>query len=289
MTFRLAHASPSLAVLSMVAASWAAPAAADPAPELPAKSPLVRVEQQVGLTPIWVEYSSPARRGRTIWGELVPYGELWRTGANANTLLHVGRDGMVGGKAVSAGTYGLLTIPGRERWTVILSSKTDGGGTGSYDESLDVARFEVTATAAPERERMTFIFSNTTDSSTRLDLEWAGQRVSIPIEVPTRDHVEAEIAQATANAWQAHERSARYLLDQGEDLDRALALIEASIAIAANWRNHWVKAQILGAKGQKKDAIRSAKKAKQLGDDSGAFRFYAPQMDAAMARWKGKS
>lgn len=264
-------------------------ASAQVAPELPAASPRVRVEQEVGLTKVWVDYSSPAMNGRPIWGELVPYGQMWRTGANLNTMLHFSRDASFGGVEVPAGTYGMFTIPGEDEWTVILNEKTDAWGTGGYDEARDVARVKVKPIQALGRERLTFIFSNTTSNGTRLDLEWAGLRIAVPITIATEQHVEAEITAATQRAWVPHERSARYLLEQGRDLKRALSYVDQSIAIDANWRNLWVKARILGALGKKKEAIETAKKAKRLGDDSGAFQFYAPQMDAAIDGWKGKS
>lgn len=264
-------------------------ALAQPAPELPDASPRARVEQKVGLTEMWVDYSSPARNGRDIWGGLVPFGELWRTGANLNTLIHFSREATFGGVEVSAGTYGLFTIPSEDEWTVVLNRETEAWGTGDYDQAKDAARVTTEPVESPARERMTFIFSETTPSSTRLDLEWAGLRVSVPIEVDTEGHVMAEIEMATSRAWLPHERSARYLLDHGKDLKQAMSFIDQSIAIQANWRNLWVKARILGALGREKEAVKTAKKAKRLGDDSGAFRFYAPQMDEAIDRWKGKS
>lgn len=259
------------------------------APELPAQSPRARVEQRVGLTDLWVDYGSPAVRGREIWGALVPYGELWRAGANLNTRVHFSRDAQVGDVEVPAGTHGLFAIPGSETWTVVLNRRSDAWGTGGYDPSLDVARIEVPVAEAPHRERLTFSFSDTTLQETRLDLEWAGVRVSVPIAVDTDRHVEAEIAAATGRAWIPHERAARYLLDQGKDLERALRYAEQSVAIDANWRNLWVEARLLAELGRKRDAVKTAKRAKQLGDGSPAFEFHAPQMDEAIARWKGKS
>ena len=188
-----------------------------------------------------------------------------------------------------AGAYGLLTIPGEDTWTVILNEQTEAWGTGGYDEAKDAARVTAPPADVPGRERMTFIFSDTTPSQTRLDLEWAGLRVSVPIEVDTKAHVQAEIDNATRLAWVPHERSARYLLDERRDLEQALSYAEQSIAIQENWRNLWVKARILGALGQKRAAIKTTQKAKERGDDSGAFQFYGPQMDEAIDRWKGKS
>ena len=165
-------------------------------PELPAPSPHARVEQRVGVTDFSVDYSSPGVKGREIWGALVPYGELWRTGANRATVLEASKDFVFGGKPVSAGSYSLFTIPGKSEWTVILNSQADLPGTRGYDEAQDVARVKLTPTASPARERLTFLFSNTTDDATRLDLEWAELRVSIPIGVDTAAQVNANIDKA---------------------------------------------------------------------------------------------
>ena len=100
--------------------------------EMPALSPSAEVMQTVGVTEITVNYSSPGKRDRTVWGDLVSYGELWRTGANSATTFETSTDITVGGEAVPAGTYALFTIPGEETWTVILNKNADQGGTGQY-------------------------------------------------------------------------------------------------------------------------------------------------------------
>jgi hypothetical protein len=115
-------------------------ARAQAAPELPQPSPKARVEQRVGLTDFAVDYSSPGVKGRKIWGGLVPYDELWRTGANAPTTLKASRDFTFGGTAVPAGTYSLFTIPGKKSWIVILNTNLAVAATRGYDEKNDVAR-----------------------------------------------------------------------------------------------------------------------------------------------------
>jgi hypothetical protein len=262
-------------------------AAAQTAPELPQLSPRARVEQQVGVTKLAVDYSSPAKKGRVIWGELVPYGELWRTGANAATKLEASRDFTFGGKKVAAGTYSLLSIPGDTSWTVILNSKADLPGTRGYDEKQDVARVTVKPQKAPARERMTFLFADTTDNSTRLDLEWDELRVSVPIEVATDQFAAANIDKALDDAWRPHFASARYLLDSGGDLDKALSYIDTSITIEPTWWNNWVRAQILAKKGRANDAVAAAEKAQELGKGDEIFEgFFKESVSKAIADWK---
>lgn len=281
-------------VLSLLAiAALALPlraTAQPPVPELPAPSPGAKVQQRVGLTDISVDYSSPGVKGRKIWGDLVPYDKLWRTGANAGTKLKVTREFTFGGKQLPAGTYALLTIPGKDSWTVILNRNTKlQGGTGGYNEKEDMARITVKPEAAPMRERMTFVFSDTTDTSTNLDLEWEKLRLSIPIQVDTKAQAMGNIDKALGDAWRPHMTSARYLLDNGGDLTQALAYADTSIAIKPTWWNNWVKAQILAKQGNTTGAVASAEKAQSLGKDDPIFtQFFAEQVTKSIADWKKK-
>jgi hypothetical protein len=263
-------------------------ASAQPQPEVPQPSPKARVEQRVGVTDFSVDYSSPGVKGRVIWGDLVPYDKVWRTGANAATKLTVSRDFHFGDKLVPAGSYALFTIPTREDWTVILSSNPNAWSTTPYDDSQDVARITVKPEPLPApRERMTFIFSDTTNDRTNLDLEWEKLRIRIPLSVDTNAFVQANIDKAVSDAWRPHFISARYLLDNGGDLKRALEYVNTSIAIKPTWWNHWVKAQIQGKMGKKSDARKTAEQAKKLGKGDATFeRFFAAQVDQAIKNWK---
>lgn len=271
-----------------VAGLAAAPALAQNAMETPAPSPKAKVEQRVGITDFAIEYSSPAVKGRVIWGELVPYDTLWRTGANMSTKLTASRDFSFGGKPVPAGSYSLFTIPGKAGWTVILNSKAELSGTTGYDEKNDVARITVTpqALAAP-RERMTFIVSDTTDAGANLDLEWEKLRVRIPVTVDTKAQVAASIDKTLGDAWRPHWQAARYLLDSGGDLDKALSYINTSIEIEPNWWNYWVKASILGKQGKKAEAVAAAEQSQKLGPGDNIYeQFFKEDIAKAIANWK---
>ena len=256
-------------------------------PELPAASPKARAEQRVGLTDFAVEYSSPGVKGRKIWGGLVPYDKLWRTGANRSTKFEASNDFTFAGNKVPAGTYSLFTIPGKSEWTVVLNSVADLPGTRGYDEAKDVARAKLQPTSSPARERMTFIFSDATNDTARLDLEWAELRLSIPIGVDTASQVEASIEDALGSAWRPHFASARWLLDNDGDLDRALEYINTSETIKATWWNTWVKAQILAKQGRSPEAVASAMQAQQLGKGDDIFEgFFAERVAKSIADWK---
>jgi hypothetical protein len=255
--------------------------------EMPRPSPAARVDQRVGLTDFQLEYSSPGVKNRPIWGSLVPYGKVWRTGANAATRLTVSRDFQIGNKKVKAGTYSLFTIPGKTSWTIVLNSDK-AASTDQYKQAKDVARITVTpATMAEPRERLTFLFSGTTDDATSLDLEWERLRVRIPIKVDTKTQVMASIDRAVDNAWATHADAAEYLFENEGNLDRALSLVDQSIAIERTWFNHWLKAQILGKKGKRAEAIAAAQQAQTLGKSD---KFYQAQfkarVDQAIASWR---
>ena len=275
-----------LASAWLLAGALAAPAVAQTL-EVPAPSPKAKIEQRVGVTDFSLEYSSPGVKGRSIWGSLVPYGELWRTGANAATKLTASRDFTFGDKSVPAGTYSLFTIQGASSWTVILNKRADLGGTNGYDEKEDAARITVRPESAPPRERMTFLFSDTNDEGTRLDLEWAGLRVSVPVKVDTKTQVGAAMDKALGDAWRPHYTAGRYLMESGGDLDTAIRSLDASISIKPSWWNHWFRAQALGKKGRSADAIASAEKAQELGKGDNTFEnFFKADVQKAVDGWK---
>ena len=223
-------------------------------------------------------------RDRTVWGELVPFGKVWRTGANKATAIRFSKDVKVAGQPLAAGTYSVFTIPDASNWTVIFNRNTEQFGTSRYDESQDALRVKATMTDAPARERMTFVFTDTQEGSTRLDLEWAGKRVSIPIEADTASQAQANIDKAVSRAWWPHADAADYQLEHG-NVDAAKKLIEGSIAIKETWYNRWLSARILKAKNDRRGAKKAAKRALDLGDDSNGFKFYGPQIQKAVDTW----
>lgn len=276
-----------LALVSLLTMATSRIAAQTVAPELPQPSPKARVEQRVGLTDFAIDYSSPGVKGRTIWGELVPWDEVWRTGANAPTLITVSRDFTFGGTTVPAGTYVILTIPGKKSWTVILNKNTKIAGTRGYDQKDDVARVTVQPETVPARERLAFGFANTTDDASRLDLEWETVRVSVPVSVATAAQARINIDKALDDAWRPHFSSARYMLDNGGDLTQALGYIDTSIEIKPTWWNNWVKAQILAKQGRPADAVVVAEKAQELGKGDPVYDgFFKEEVTKKIAEWK---
>src|SRR5215468_8393652 len=273
-------------VVIAAAALLSRAAAAQAVIETPAPSPKARVEQRVGITDLSIDYSSPGVKGRKIWGELVPYDKVWRAGANAPTKLTVSRDFTFGGTAVKAGSYSVFMTPGKKTWTVALN--TDLTATqDSHDDKNDVSRAAVTPAALPAlRERLIYLFSDTQDDRTDLDLEWERVRIRVAITIDTRGAVTAGIEKALAAAWQPHATAASYYFNAG-DLAKAIALVDRSIAIESNWRNEWLRARIQGKKGNKAEATASANRALALGKGDANFeQNVQPDILKALAGWK---
>jgi hypothetical protein len=260
-------------------------AAAQPL-ELPVASPKARVEQRVGITDFAVDYSSPGVKGRKIWGELVPYDKPWRAGANAPTKLTASRDFSFGGVQVKAGSYSVFAIPGKAQWTVLLNSDL-GASQDTRDVGKDVAKVTVKPVALPAvRERLTFLFADTSDDKVNLDLEWERVRIRVPITVDTKAMATANIDKAIAEAWRPHFSGASYLNERGET-DKALALVDKSIAIQSTWRNEWLRAQLMQKKGNKAEAHAAAKRAETLGAGDPIFeRFFKENLKKTVAGWK---
>lgn len=254
--------------------------------EVPAPSAKAKVEQRVGITDFSVDYSSPAMRGRKIFGGLLPYDKLWRTGANASTKLTASRDFTLGETSVPKGTYSVFSIPGASTWTIILNKIADASA-DQYDAKNDAARVTVKPETIPPRERMTFLFVDTTDATTRLDLEWENVRVSVPIKVDTQAQVMAGIDEALAESWRPSYQAGRYVVESGGNLDTALQYLDTSIGIKSTWWNNWWRAQALAKKGRTAEAIAAGEKALQLGKGNETFeQFFKADVQKTVDGWK---
>lgn len=286
LSFRRLKALPPLG-LGLALALSSGRAAADL--ELPRPSPFAKVSQDIGLTTVTVEYSSPAVKGRKIWGGLVPYDKQWRTGANRATRITFSRDVTFAGKAVPAGTYALFTIPGKNDWTVILNKRADQAGTGAdYKADDDLMRAQVKPKAAPHRERLAFLFTDFTDEKGHLDLEWEKLRVTFPIVTDTAKQAEANITKTLDETWRVYANAARYMLETKKDYDAGLKYVDQSLALKEDWFNLFVKAQLLAAKGNYKEAYPLAEKSFELGSKSPMF-FMEAEVKKALADWKKKA
>lgn len=239
----------------------AAAAAAQPQLALPRPSPAASVSQTIGVTEVTLRYSRPGVKDRKIWGGLVPYGEVWRTGANENTTIQFSTPVKVEGKELPAGIYGLQTIPTEGKWTLILSKDADLWGAFAYKPENDALRAEVTPKPAEHQERMDFAFEDLTDNSATVVLRWEKIAVPFKIEVDTPKVVQAKVQESVR--WQTPYQAANYCLQSGDAgcLEDAGRWLDSSIALEGNFWNYRAKANLMAKKGDKKGAAELAQKA----------------------------
>ncbi|WP_171818181.1 DUF2911 domain-containing protein [Pyxidicoccus fallax] len=274
-------------LLSALVALVATPAAAQQL-KLPAASPAAKVMQEVGVTEISIEYSSPGVKGRKVWGDLVPFDKAWRTGANLASKITFSRDVTFGGKPVPAGTYTIVTLPSQKGWKMMLNKELALWASPiPYDPAKDVVTVDATTAEIPLRERLVFVFSNTTEDSTSLDMEWEKLRVSVPIKVDTAAHAKAAIQSASEGSARMHASMARYVADSTKDYAAALKHADASVAIQSNWFNQWIRADILARMGNYAEARKAAQISWNLGEKDKGF-FFRDQVAKALAEWKNK-
>jgi hypothetical protein len=232
----------------------------------PAPSPYSEVKQTVGVTDFTIKYSRPGVKDREIFGGLVPFGEVWRTGANATTKIAFDSEIEFGGKKIPAGEYVLFTIPGKDEWTVILYGDLDVAGAGAYDASKDALRVAVKPTALPAPvETFTIGFDHLRDDSALLCLDWATTRVAVPVKIDTVALTQASIEKAKENmdAWTARDyaNAAEFTLKQQNDLKQATEWMgkAASMNDKAFWWQHRY-AKLLAEQGNKEAALEAAQK-----------------------------
>jgi hypothetical protein len=269
---------------------------------LPQPSPKASVMQTVGLTEITIDYSSPAVKGRPIWGSLVPYNKPWRAGANSATKITFSKDVTITGVKVPKGSYSILMTPGTTEWTVHIN-KDATVSAEEHKPELDIVRIKTaslsTVTANPSiaadgaisvgtaqsfTERLSYSFTDFTNELVNVNMMWEYVKISFTVNVDTEKQATENIEKATSSIWNIYNNSARYYLDK-KDYDKALGYVNQSIANSDQWFNNWVKAQILSAQGKNEDAYVHAAKAKELGDKAGQGFFFKAEVEKALADW----
>ena len=260
----------------------------------PAPSPGASFKQEVGLISVEVEYSRPSKKGRVIYGDLVPYGEMWRTGANASTKVTFSDKVNVGGKDLDKGTYALYTIPGQKEWTIIFYSNTSYWGTPDekdFKEEEVAARFNVPAYPMTNVTVETFTIGvdNIKNDGADLYLLWESTYVSIPIKVDTDSKVLAAIKSTMAGPKAGdYFAAARYYHEQGQDQKQALEWVNKSLELGGD--KFWImrlKANIQAELGMYKDAIATAGKSTELAKADGNSDY--PRMnEKSIKEWKLK-
>ncbi|PLK42898.1 DUF2911 domain-containing protein [Emticicia sp. TH156] len=253
----------------------------------PAPSPAATVSQVVGTTKISVDYSRPALRGREIFGKLIPFDKVYRTGANAATKIETSADITVQGKMLKAGKYAIMSIPTANSWTVIFS-KDLNVTEQNYSQSNDVLRVIATAQVVPAVESFTIDFSDVKDDAANLNISWEKTKVTLAIGVDNVKAMEAAIALKSNDAAAAFQQAAEYMFQKGLDLNSALSMVDKSLALKENFRNNWVKAQILDKQGKPAEALVFALKAQTLGNGDGVYPFFKDSIEKGISEIKAK-
>lgn len=229
------------------------PAAAQMQIRLPDASPAASASQALGLAEFTVSYHRPAVNKREIWGKLVPYGEVWRAGANENTALTASTPFTFGGKAVPAGTYGVHVLPTAGEWTFILSSEAKAWGSFSYDAKEDVARVTVKPSVADFTERLAWSFDEPTNDAAALTLRWEKLKASVPIGIDAKTVTLASIKEQLRGlprfGWQGWNAAAAWCLRNKTNLDEAMRWADRSISMQPMYANLRTKAGLLELKG----------------------------------------
>jgi hypothetical protein len=255
---------------------------------MPQPSPLGTVTQKVGLTDVTIVYSRPSAKGRKVFGDVVPYGELWRTGANKSVKFSISDSVLVGGKKIGKGDYSIFTIPGEKEWTIIINKAVDLSGTNGYKEADDLVRFTVAPSKTGFTESFTFNFANLTNTSADVELSWEETKVSFKIEVTVDDKVMKNIDAALNPSANSYFGAARYYYETERDSKQALAWINKALEIGGD--KYWilrVKSLIQARLEDYKGAVETAEKSKALAlaDDDGA---YVKMNETSIAEWTPK-
>jgi Protein of unknown function (DUF2911) len=230
----------------------------------PRPSPSATLTQTVGLTDVTIKYSRPGVKGRTIWGDLVPYDKVWRTGANEATTITFSDDVTVEGQKLAKGTYSLHTQPGRDQWTVIFNSVADQWGSYSYDAAKDVVRVNVKPQTADHREWLTFEIPEMTTDTAKVVIRW--EKIAVPFTVDTDSTAKTltSLKNAMKPDWRAPYMAASFAFDnKGTATDQEISdWLDKSLQVNENISNLWLKARFLERLGRKADAIKAAEAAK---------------------------
>ncbi|HEY6438184.1 MAG TPA: DUF2911 domain-containing protein [Ignavibacteriaceae bacterium] len=250
----------------------------------PRPSPDATVTQIVGVTEVSIDYSCPGVKGRKIFGELVPYGEVWRTGANEVTSITFSDAVKVNGNDLPAGTYGIHTIPGEGEWEIIFSKDTEINGSSTYDPTKEALRVNVKPEKHHFMERMTFVFADVSDKSVNVNLLWDELEVSFNIETNTNEIFLSNAREELS--WSPTFQAAQYCLSANINLDEALEWIEASCLINEVYWNTRVKAQLQHKLGMKSEAVATMEKAIELGGKMESAPFDYDNMKKMLAEWK---
>jgi tetratricopeptide (TPR) repeat protein len=243
--------------------------------KVPAPSPQQTIKQAFALSEISITYCRPSAKGRTVFGDVVQYGQIWRTGANGASTITFGEDVTVEGKAIKAGTYAIYSIPNKESWDIMLYSDLElGGNVGEYNKEKEVARFAVKARPLAESvETFTINVADQSSNTANIEMSWEKTRVSFRVEADIDSKIMKNIESAVIKDNKPYYQAASYYYENNKDLNLALEWINKAVANNPNaYWVHMLKAKIQfkakDTKGAKETALKVVELAKADGDDA---------------------
>jgi hypothetical protein len=287
----------------------------------PRPSQKASVMQTVGVTDLTITYSRPGVKGRAIWGDppagaatgaatlddararakdavIVPYGHVWRAGANEATQFATTDDVLINGQPLKAGTYSLHTIPGRDEWTIIFNSDAGQWGSFTYDEKKDVLRVKAKPqTVAENQEWLIYTFDPVGENSAQVNLRWERLRVPFTVEVKdvkalTVEKMRAAVAAAQPDDWRTPLQAANYVFTNNiaSSNEEAMQWLDKSLKTKETVGNLYTKARVLAATGKNAEAVAAAEKALSLAKapNSGVDANTIADLEKRMADWKSK-
>jgi len=245
-----------------VAATGMAALAQEQPLKIPSLSPTEKMSQEFSTSSIDITYSRPSMRGRVIFGDIIPYGKAWRTGANAPTKIKFGEDITIGGQDVKAGDYALYTIPGKDEWEIIINKGTGNWGPDGFNAGDDVARFKIKPTQVDKFfQTFTIDIASITFNSCKLEMMWEKTKLIIPIETHNEPRVSTAIDKAISNPSIPYAQAANYYFESGQNLEKANTYVDKALADNPTNFNMWfLKARIEKKLGHKQEAIAAAHK-----------------------------
>ena len=236
--------------------------------DLPLQSQRAQITQRIGITDVTINYHRPLINDRKVWGTLVPYGQVWRAGANINTTITFSDPVMIEGKPLDKGTYGLHMIPNADEWTIIFSKNSTSWGAFTYDQAEDALRVTVKPKAADMHNALTYDFDDLQPDSAVAELEWEKVAVPFKISVDVHDVVQASLKKQLRNlsqyTWISWDEAANYLLTEKIAYDQALTFANKSIENEDRYDNEMTKSKVLEALNRKDEAATAQKKALDL-------------------------
>jgi tetratricopeptide (TPR) repeat protein len=234
--------------------------------KLPALSPNAKISQDFSMSSIEISYSRPSMRGRKIMGDIIPYGHVWRTGANAPTKIKLGEDMEVAGHRLKAGEYAMYTIPNKDKWEIVLSTATGNWSAEGFPREYDAARFKVTPlTVNEECQTFTINITDITFNSCKIELQWERTKIVIPVKADNDKTAQENIDKAVNIPSIPYFQAASYYYETNQKTETALSYVDKAIAQSPKAFYIWyLKARIEKKMGHTDEALAAAKKSIEL-------------------------